>query len=91
MPGAENDFEESFDWYFERSEEAAIAFSDEVEAALAVIATDPMRFASIDRQHRECRLDRFPFRVVFRITTDRIQVIAVAHTKRQRFYWRRRT
>jgi hypothetical protein len=35
LPGAWRDFDASFDWYAEKSAQAAVRFSDAVDAALA--------------------------------------------------------
>lgn len=39
--GARRDFDESFDWYAQRSIEAAVAFAFEVDEALGKITADP--------------------------------------------------
>jgi hypothetical protein len=53
LPGARLDFDQSFDWYAERSEIAAGRFSNAVDVALAAIAANPEQFAAIDDRHRE--------------------------------------
>jgi len=90
LPGARRDFDESFDWYAERSAEAALRFATAVDAALAAVAEKPERFAAVDELHRECPVKRFPFRVVYRITENAVLVVAVAHAKRRPGYWRDR-
>jgi len=47
LPGARRDYDESFDWYAERSAIAAQRFSNAVDATLN-------RIAAIDPLHREC-------------------------------------
>lgn len=90
LRGARRDFDESFDWYAERSTQAAVQFSDAVDAALAEVVADPLRFASTDGVHRECPLKRFPFRIVYRLVDERVLVVAIAHAKRRPSYWRDR-
>jgi plasmid stabilization system protein ParE len=90
LPGARRDFDESFDWYAERSAVAAKRFSAAVDAALSEISADPERFARIDDRHRGCLLKRFPFRIIYRIEPTKILVVAVAHAKRRPGYWKRR-
>jgi plasmid stabilization system protein ParE len=90
LPGARRDFDESFDWYAERSAVAAERFTAAVDAALREIAADPDRFERMDARHRGCTVKRFPFRVVYRIEPARILVVAVAHAKRRPGYWTRR-
>jgi plasmid stabilization system protein ParE len=90
LPAARRDFNESFDWYAERSVRAAVGFTNAVDLALSAISADPKRFAKVDEHHRECRVGRFPFRIVYRITPDRIVVVAVAHAKRRPGFWKER-
>jgi len=91
LPGARRDFDESFDWYLERSPQAAVRFANAVDAALVHVAGDPTRFAAIDTIHRECPVRKFPFRIVYRLVENRVLVVAVAHAKRRPGYWRDRT
>ncbi|HEY4239314.1 MAG TPA: type II toxin-antitoxin system RelE/ParE family toxin [Kofleriaceae bacterium] len=40
---------------------------------------------------RSAKVERFPYRVVYLVIDDVIDVVAVAHAKRRPMYWRRRT
>jgi plasmid stabilization system protein ParE len=66
LAGARADFDESFDWYRERSVGAAIGFASAVEEALDSIIADAGRFPSTHAGCRFCTLKRYPFRLVFR-------------------------
>lgn len=90
-PEARRDFDEGFDWYAERSFEAAANFADEIDAILAKISASPARFAKIDKQHRHCIAHRFPYHVVYRVIDESIQVIAIAHGARRPGYWKDRS
>lgn len=90
LPEARIDFDESFDWYAERSAEAASRFANAVDVALAAVAADPERFVPVDDRHRECPVKRFPFRIVYRVVGGSVLVVAVAHAKRRRGYWTER-
>ena len=89
LPGARRDFDESFDWYAERSARAAVRFTNAVDAALITVATNPRRFAATDGVHRECPVKKFPFRILYRLVENRV-VVAIAHAKRRPGYWRDR-
>lgn len=90
LPGARRDFDDSFDWYVQRSLQAAVRFADAIDAALAAVTRSPERFAAVDDVHRECPVRRFPFRIVYRVVRNRILVVAIAHAKRRPGYWRDR-
>jgi plasmid stabilization system protein ParE len=90
LPGARRDFDQSFDWYAERSLEAARRFCDALDTTLTRIAENPHMFTRIDPLHRECPVRRFPFRVVYRIEQERMVIVAIAHAKRRPGFWRDR-
>lgn len=87
---ARRDFDESFDWYADRSMRAAVRFAAAVEAALARISADPTQFSSRDGVHRECSVKKFPFRIVYRLVDHRVLVVAVVHAKRRPGFWHKR-
>ena len=84
------DFDESFDWYAERSALAAERLVRAVDVTLNRIAASPEQFTLVDRLHRECIVKRFPFRIIYRVDSSRIIVVAVAHAKRRPNFWQHR-
>ena len=88
---ARADFDESFDWYAQRSVGAAIGFVAAVDEAIDKIAADAGRFPSTHGGCQYCSLNRYPFRLVFRDEPERLIVVAVAHAKRRPGYWHGRT
>lgn len=90
LPGSHKDFDESFDWYADNSSDVAIRFANAINEALAEISRDPERFARIDERHRERLVKKFPFRIIYRITLNRVVVVAIAHAKRNPSYWHSR-
>ena len=87
LSGARIDFDESFDWYAERSVGAAIGFASAVDEALDNILNDSGRFPLTHGGCDYCGLKRYPFRIVFRDEPDRLVVVAIAHAKRRPGYW----
>jgi plasmid stabilization system protein ParE len=90
LPGARQDFDASFDWYSARSAQAAVRFTGAINDTLTRIATQPDQFAAIDKRHREGLVRRFPFRIIYRVESDGVLIVAVAHAKRRPNYWKRR-
>ena len=88
--GAE--YDAAFDWYLERSPDAALKFDAEVDRALAEIVQAPQRWASGPYHTRRFLLRKFPFVLIYRERTGGdIQIVAVAHTSRKPGYWKERT
>jgi plasmid stabilization system protein ParE len=98
MPRAELDFhpealleaQEAYLWYSERSESAGQEFMKELDHAIDQISESSGTWPTY--LFGTCRylLRRFPFLVVYRLQRERIQVVAIAHGKRQPGYWRHR-
>ena len=76
--GARVDFDESFEWYSERSEKAAVGFAAAADEAIEKVIAAPTRFPTTFGGCRYCSLRRYPFRIVFREEPNRIVVVAVA-------------
>ena len=67
-------------------------FAAAVEFTLTAIAESPLTFALLyEPDIRSAKVPRFPYRVVYLVVGDDVDVVAVAHAKRRAAYWRRRT
>jgi mRNA-degrading endonuclease RelE of RelBE toxin-antitoxin system len=58
--------------------------------ALGRISENPELFQVIRKGHRKANLERFPYKVIFRIENNTIAVVAFAHHKRNPGYWKNR-
>ena len=86
-PEARRDFVEAIDWYAERSPNAARAFQEAVKSAGLAISKAPELWPTYLLGTRRYLLKRFPFALVYRLTDEQIQIIAVAHGSRRPGYW----
>jgi len=84
------EYDAAFDWYLERSSDAALKFDTEVDRALGQIIQSPQRWASGSHSTRRFLLKQFPFILIYREQRAGIQVLAVAHTSRKPGYWKGR-
>lgn len=66
-------------------------FAEAVERTLMRIAESPLLFPLLyEPDIRSAKVDRFPYRVVYIVSGEDINVIAVAHAKRRPAFWRHR-
>jgi plasmid stabilization system protein ParE len=86
-PAARLEEDEAFEWYLERNLIAAEGFLHEIEQARSAIQTSPEAWAKYLYDTRRYLLKRYPYDVVYRVTADRIQVVAIAHGRRKPGYW----
>jgi toxin ParE2 len=69
---------------------SAERFSDALVACLQKIQESPTRFRQIAPNVRTCRVEGFPYQILFTFKEKRIYVIAVKHDRRGPEYWRHR-
>jgi plasmid stabilization system protein ParE len=75
-------------WYRdEAGDDIASRFVGDIAAALRVIADAPLRSPPGADGTRARRLDAFPYLVVYECLSDRVRVLALAHTSRPPDYW----
>lgn len=89
-PGAEKDLLEGFEWYAERNPDSAIALRETVKTAKNVISRAPQVWPTFSNGTQKYRLQRFPYKIIYRFIGDTIQIVAVAHDKRRPNYWAKR-
>ncbi|QDT01359.1 type II toxin-antitoxin system RelE/ParE family toxin [Adhaeretor mobilis] len=77
-------------WYAERSLDAADAFDSAVDHAIRQIARTPERFPKCDDVHRYFLMQRFPFRIIYKVVRSEIIVISISHTSREPAHWKHR-
>jgi plasmid stabilization system protein ParE len=77
-PEAEAEADAACEWYWTRSEAAALGFDAELRNAFYTLRKSPRIHALYLRGTRRVMLDRYPFFVVFREHPRKIQIVAVA-------------
>ena len=89
-PDARADVLEAYDWYANRSQTAADAFQGELQRAGIAIQRNPLLWDSYLFGTRRYLMKRFPYVVVYRITEERIEIIAVVHGRQRPGFWKGR-
>ena len=89
-PAADQELLEATEWYLGRSATAATGFVRELEHALARISEGPERYPLTRFGRRRFVLLNYPYDIVYRVNSNEIEVIAVAHHARRPGYWRSR-
>lgn len=90
-PEAIRDAEAARNWYSERSPFAARGFLLAVDAAVAAVVEAPHRWPKRSHGCRQYLFSsRYPFSLVYRLSGDVVEVVAVAHHRRKPEYWAER-
>lgn len=91
-PAAQDDITSAADWYENQSRGLGTAFVGEVRTAIASLSENPHRFPLRNRRHqaRWFYPHRFPYRIVYLVSSDTITIVAVLHAARHDREWRKR-
>jgi plasmid stabilization system protein ParE len=89
---ASQELEAAIRWYEERREGLGAELYDATVAGIELIATHPeigvLRPGPVPT--RQLVLQRFPYKIVYRVRAHDLYVVAIAHTSRSPGYWRDR-
>ena len=89
-PDAEKEFLQAVSWYEAQLPGLGERFNAELRTAAALLLDYAEIGARIDADLRKLVLDRFPYYVIYSISSDLIYVLAVAHDRRKPGYWETR-
>jgi toxin ParE1/3/4 len=90
-PEALAEYLEAIAWYESRRRGLGAALSRETESLIELAWAAPQRFPTLDSTGiRRASLRHFPYQVLFRATSDSLEVLALAHMRRRPLYWQNR-
>jgi plasmid stabilization system protein ParE len=82
------EYDAGFDWYLERSPDAALKFDAEMDRALATNLRGSQALGVRGSSHSSVSAKTIP--ICSNLSRGSIQVVAVAHTSRKPGYWKQR-
>jgi plasmid stabilization system protein ParE len=86
-PNAEKELEQVEEHYDNIREELGDRLRDEIQVAISRILKLPNVWQPLSHVVRRCRLNSFPYGIVYRVKTDEIRILAVMHLRRKPNYW----
>ena len=87
-PDARQEYLDALQWYVGRSEHVARRFQQDIVRGVEMIAEGPLQWPSLEDSMRFIRLRQFPYILYYETLSDsRIQILAVAHSRRRPGYW----
>ena len=90
LEAAEIELDHAVQWYGLQAPGLGDAFLVEVLSAAERISRYPEAWHSLDQGLRRCRLNRFPYGLIYSVENGDILVLAIAHLHRKPSYWRDR-
>ena len=77
-------------FYDERTKGLGLRFVTEMTEAIDRVRMNPSIYRKVESDVRKCRIQHFPYAIVFREGGTEIEIIAVMHLRREPAYWKRR-
>jgi plasmid stabilization system protein ParE len=88
-PQAEDELQETRDWYERRQAGLGRAFAQAVDDMVGQISENPLSYQRVHGQTRRAVLRRFPYAIYFRVADENIVVQAV-HGRQHPARWQTR-
>ena len=90
-PHAEKKLEEIESYYDDVDEELGNRFREEIDTTISRIFKFPNAWQPLTKVDRRCRLNDFPYGIIYRLESNEIYVLAVMYLRRKSDYWTYRT
>ena len=87
---AEEELFAAIEYYEECQPGLGLNFSEEVFSAITRICEHPQAWTSIDAKTKRCLTNRFPYGILYRVSEDHVQIMAVMNLHRKPGYWKKR-
>jgi toxin ParE1/3/4 len=89
-PEADSELEEACQWYAHQRDDLDLEFMQSVDDALSRVVASPQQYPTVYRTLRRCVVRRFPFAILYTVSADEIEVVAVFHSRRNPRRWKSR-
>ncbi|HEY2962211.1 MAG TPA: type II toxin-antitoxin system RelE/ParE family toxin [Pyrinomonadaceae bacterium] len=90
-PHAERELEEIESHYDGILHELGNRFREDVEMTISKILKFPNGCQPLSEVFRRCRLNGFPYGIIYRVKPDEVRLLAVMHQRREPDYWKHRS
>ena len=87
---AEAELLDAVAYYNRESEGLGYEFAAEVRRTIIRITEHPNAWTPISHHTRRCRLNRFPYGILYQLRPDAILIVAVMHLRREPESWKKR-
>lgn len=87
-PQAADDLEDAIAWYEAISFELSNRFRENVKQCLKQIRERPESFGLLDASLRAARVRGFPYSILFKCSTNYVEILHVSHSSADPHRWR---
>jgi len=86
-PEVTSDIKGSYLWYEDKLQGLGNRFLNELEDGYTAIQNFPDTWANFQYGFKRYILNKFPFSILYKVTEEKIVVVAVMHNSRRPNYW----
>lgn len=90
LQAADDEFAEAIAYYNLQSEGLGLEFAAEVKRAVGRILQYPAAWTALSKRTRRCRLNRFPYALLYQMRHNVILIVAVQNLHKHPDSWRSR-
>ena len=87
---AQREYADTVNYYNQENPGLGYEFAAAVDEAIQLITEYPEAWALISDRVRRCRVLRFPYGILYQITTDEIIIVGILHLHRNPESWKNR-
>jgi hypothetical protein len=87
---AEQEYKDAYDYYEGVVEGLGIQFKEELLIALKRMEEFPEAWQRVSSKARRCRLDHFPYGLIYQVRATELLVVAVMQLNKEPNYWVKR-
>jgi toxin ParE2 len=87
---AQFELDEAVEWHAQQAPGLGDAFLVEILKVFRLVEQFPEAWHPLAPGIRRCRMNRFPYSVIYALENDELVVLAIAHQHRKPFFWRDR-
>ncbi len=87
---AKNEFDEAIEWYELQSQGLGERFKNSVIQQIEKVKKNPTWFVHEQDNIYKAYIPKFPYKIIFSIEKDNINIWAIAHLHRKPQYWQYR-
>ena len=87
---AETDIEEIIEWYGKENKDLSREFVKTLEQTFEQIIANPFLFQQVFEDYRKVNTGKFPYKIIYRVSENKVIVLAVIHHKRNPEIWKGR-
>lgn len=86
-PLAAAEYENALLWYAARSVQVALGFEKAIEQSIRYISLHPEAPPLCDQRHRYCKIRKYPYGIIYKLTDRGTRIVAVAHHRQLPGFW----